>query len=334
METPIPLGSEVLVAVSHCGVCHSDIHLWKGYYDLGGGMILSLLDRGVKLPLTLGHEVFGRVVGLGPEASGVSIGDRRIVYPWVGCGHCPQCAREADNMCANQRTIGIYRDGGYGSHIVVPHSKYLVDPGTIDPATAATYACSGITVYSAIRKVMPLPPDDAIVVIGAGGLGLNAIAVLKAVAHRNIVVVDTAADKRAAALSLGASTVFDPLSDDAVKGLQAAGGGEIAAVIDLVSNTATARLGFDVLRKGGKLVQVGMFGGELSFSLPMMPLRALTIQGSNVGSLQDLRELVALAQNGAVEALPVELMAAERATEALERLDQGRVTGRIVLETQ
>src|SRR6516164_2930799 len=99
LPTPEPKGTEVLVEVTHCGVCHSDLHIWEGYYDIGGGQKMSLKDRGVVLPLAMGHEIVGRVAKLGPDAKGVKVGERRIVFPWVGCGKCEQCLSEEDNMC-------------------------------------------------------------------------------------------------------------------------------------------------------------------------------------------------------------------------------------------
>src|ERR1700693_3623626 len=179
LPTPEPQGTQVLLQVTHCGVCHSDLHIWEGYYNLGQGKRLSLVDRGVVLPLAMGHEVVGRVIKLGPAAAGVSVGDLRIVYPWVGCGPCASCRSEADNMCLTPRSIGVYQHGGYATHVLAPHPRHLIDPGSVDPAVAATYACSGITVYSAIKKTMPMPPDEALVIFGAGGLGVNALAILR-----------------------------------------------------------------------------------------------------------------------------------------------------------
>jgi alcohol dehydrogenase/propanol-preferring alcohol dehydrogenase len=249
---------------------------------------MSLKDRGVVLPLAMGHEIVGRVAKLGPDAAGdkhgVKVGDLRIVFPWLGCGTCEKCMAEEDNMCLVPRSLGVYANGGYGTHVIAPHPRHLVDPGTLDPAVAATYACSGITVYSAIRKAMPIPPDEAIVVVGAGGLGLNAIAVLRAMQHRNIVVVDISAEKREAALAAGAHKVVDGSGDGVTKRITDAAGGPVLAVIDLVNGTQTARFAFEALRKGGKLVQVGLFGGELTVPLPLMAIRALTVQGSYVGN--------------------------------------------------
>ncbi|MBU6498045.1 MAG: alcohol dehydrogenase catalytic domain-containing protein [Rhodospirillales bacterium] len=332
LPTPEPAGTQVLLETTYCGVCHSDLHIWEGRYDLGGGKVMNLKDRGLSLPIAMGHEIVGRVVKLGPDAKGVKIGDIRIVFPWVGCGTCAACLAEEDNMCLTPKSIGVYQNGGYGTHVVAPHPRHLVDPGALDPAVAATYACSGITVFSAIRKVMPMPADEPIVLVGAGGLGLNAIAVLKALKHRAIVVVDISAEKRAAAAQAGASRTVDGSGEGVTARIVEACGGQPGAIIDLVNGTATARFAFDALRKGGKLVQVGLFGGELTLPLPLMAIRALTVQGSYVGNPKELRELVALAQAGDVQKLPVTTMPQREANAALMRLRDGKVVGRIVLK--
>jgi alcohol dehydrogenase, propanol-preferring len=334
LPTPEPVGTQVLLEVTHCGVCHSDLHIWEGFYDIGGGQKMSLKDRGVVLPLAMGHEIVGRVVKLGPEATGVREGDLRIVFPWVGCGVCAFCRAEEDNMCLSPRSIGVYQNGGYGTHVVAPHPRHLVDPGALDPAIAATYACSGITVYSAIRKVMPIDADEPIVLVGAGGLGLAAISILKAMGHRRIVSVDVSADKLAAAQQAGATDTVDASDGQATQKIVQLCNGPVAAVIDLVNGTATARFAFDALRKGGKLIQVGLFGGELTLPLPLMAMRALTVQGSYVGNPKELRELVALAQSGKVAAIPVTEVPQNQADDALMRLRAGKVTGRLVLRAE
>ena len=331
LPTPEPTGKQVLLEVTHCGVCHSDLHVWEGYYDMGGGKRMSLKDRGVTLPVAMGHEIVGRVAKLGPDAHGVAVGDVRIVYPWAGCGHCPSCLAEEDNMCLSPRSIGIYQNGGYATHVLAAEARHLVDPGTLDPAVAATYACSGITVYSAIRKIMPLPPTEFVVLVGAGGLGLNAIAVLRALGHKRIAVVDIGPEKRANAEAAGATVTIDGSGEDVAARIIEACGGPVRAIIDLVNGTATARFAFDALRKGGRLVQVGLFGGDLTLSLPTMAIRELTIGGSYVGNPRDLRELVSLAQGGKLAALPVMEVPMPEANAALMRLRSGTVTGRLVL---
>ena len=206
--------------------------------------------------------------------------------------------------------------------------------GGVDPAVAATYACSGITVYSAIKKVMPVPKHEAIVLIGAGGLGLNAIKVLLALKHENIISVDISPEKRETASKTGAHKVVDGTGPDVAKRIVEAAGGPVLAVIDLVNGTQTARFAFGALRKGGKLVQVGLFGGELTLPLPIMAIRALTVQGSYVGNPKELRELIQLAQDGSLSALPVATVPQNQADSALMRLRDGKVTGRLVLKAE
>jgi alcohol dehydrogenase/propanol-preferring alcohol dehydrogenase len=236
-------------------------------------------------------------------------------------------------MCAQGRSLGVYQNGGYATHVLATHWKHLVPIDGLDPALAATYACSGVTVLSGIRKLMPMEPEEPIVVVGAGGLGLNAIAILRALGHRRIVAVDVDDEKLDAAERQGATDTVRAGDDGAATTARIveACGGPVAAMLDLVNGTRTAQYAFDALRKGGKLVQVGLFGGELRVPLPLMPIKALTIQGSYVGSLPELRELVDLAKAGKVPPIPVTTQPLPTANEALMRLRDGKVTGRVVL---
>jgi alcohol dehydrogenase/propanol-preferring alcohol dehydrogenase len=336
LPTPEPTGKQVLLEVTHAGVCHSDLHIWDGEYDLGSRGKMKLADRGVVLPLAMGHEIVGRVVKWGPEAEGqgLAVGQVRIVFPWVGCGTCARCRAEEDNMCLKPRSLGVYQNGGYATHVLAPEPRHLVDPGNIDPALASTYACSGITVFSAIDKVMPMDPETPIVLVGAGGLGLQAVAVLKAMGHRRIVSVDVSAEKLEAAKKEGATDTLLATGDDVTARLVALCGGQVEAVIDLVNGTETARFAFDALTKGGKLIQVGLFGGELTVPLPLMAMRALTVRGSYVGNPKELRALIALAQSGRLPAIPITREPFRNADSALRRLQAGKVTGRIVLTAE
>jgi alcohol dehydrogenase, propanol-preferring len=333
LPTPEPKGAEVLLEVTHAGVCHSDLHIWEGEYDLGSRGKMRLTDRGVKLPLAMGHEIVGRVVKLGPDAAGQGskVGDLRLVYPWVGCGKCKACQADEENMCLTPRSLGVYQNGGYATHVLATHVKHLIDIEGVDPALAATYACSGVTVYSAINKLLPLDPDEPIVVVGAGGLGLNAIAVLKALGHRRICVVDVAEDKLAAAREQGATETVLASAEGTTQRIVEACGGPVAGVVDLVNGTQTARFAFDALRKGGKLVQVGLFGGEMSIPLPLMPIRALTVQGSYVGNVKELRSLIDIAKAGKIPGIPVAREPLRNADAVLNRLREGKIVGRVVL---
>ena len=111
--TPEPQGSEVLVKVRAAGLCHSDIHLWEGHYDLGGGKQLKLSDRGIKLPLTMSHEIAGEVVAAGELARAAVNGKPVLVHPWIGCGDCAACRRDEENLCVQSRILGVMRPGGF-----------------------------------------------------------------------------------------------------------------------------------------------------------------------------------------------------------------------------
>ncbi|SIR08782.1 alcohol dehydrogenase [Bosea sp. TND4EK4] len=331
VTTPQPTGTQVVLAVEACGVCHSDLHFWKGSYNLGGGKTMTLTDRGVTLPRAPGHEVVGRVIATGPDASGVTIDESYIVYPWIGCGDCENCLNEDDNLCTAQKSIGVMQHGGFAGEVVAPHPRYLVPVGGLDPALASTFACSGITVYSAIQKVMPIAPDKPIVLIGAGGLGLAAIAMLRAFGHRAIVSVDLDPAKRQAALDMGATAAVDGGGEGAAQAIIDAAGGPVRAVIDFVNATSTAAAGFGALAKGGRLVNVGVAGGELTLSLAGMVFRAVSVVGSNTGSVKDLRAVVELAKSGKLPAMPVTRFPKDQANDVLQKLRHGEITGRAVL---
>lgn len=331
--TPQPKGTEVLVRVTRSGVCHSDLHIWDGYFDLGGGKRFYVKERGCVPPFTLGHEPFGVVEALGPRARGVKIGQRRLVYPWIGCGKCAVCKAGKDNYCvAGPQFLGVMRPGGYATHVLVPDPKYLVDAAGVDESFAATLACSALTAYSAVGKLPELGAKDWVAVLGCGGLGLIGISILRARGVRNIVGCDIDEGKLAAATRQGARKTLDTRSPGAVQALQALAGGSLGAAIDFVGAPATATLGIGALRKGGRYVICGLFGGELTLPLPPIAQRAIGIAGSYVGDLQELKEVVQLAKKKKLKPLPVETRPAEEANAALEALKAGKVLGRIVLD--
>ena len=328
-----PAGHEVTVRVTHCGICHSDLHVQAGGFDMGGGKLSSLERVGTKLPVTMGHEISGEVVEIGPDVKGVAIGDRVIVYPWLGCGACAVCERGDDHLCPRaSRSLGIQLPGGYADIVRVPHARYLVPLGTLPPARAATFACAGITAFSAVRKLAPMTPDDHVVIIGCGGVGMTAVALYSAMSPARIVAVDPDPAKREAALTHGATLAFDPNTPDALKTIAKACGFNIAAVVDFVGAESTSALAVNLVRRSGQVVIVGLFGGEFRMPLPMFALRSLQISGSYVGGLNDLHELVALAQRVKLPEIPLELRPMAQVNEALADLAQGRVIGRVVLQ--
>jgi propanol-preferring alcohol dehydrogenase len=214
------------------------------------------------------------------------------------------CQDEGENTCERGRNIGVARPGGYADHQLVPHPRYLVDVDGLDLSWAATMACSGLTAYSAISKVLPPPSDTPVVVIG---VGLTAVATLSARGHRATCAADRSEANLAAARALGATNTVSALADDLSGEVMTAAGGPVNAVIGLVNNSRSASAALDMLAKGGRMVQVGLFGGEVTIATALLAFKFITIQGSYVGTLaelNELNELVALAKTGRYPASP------------------------------
>ena len=184
--------------------------------------------------------------------------------------------------------------------------------------------------YGALKKV-ERDFDKPIVIFGAGGVGLMALSLLKAMGGKGAIVVDIDARKRDDAEKAGALATVDGAAPDALEQLATKAGGPIRAVIDLVGNAATAQLGFDCLTKGGKLVMVGLFGGGAPWALPLIPMKAITIQGSYVGNLRETQELLDLVRTKNIPPIPVTPMPLAKANEALVDLQKGRLVGRAIL---
>jgi D-arabinose 1-dehydrogenase-like Zn-dependent alcohol dehydrogenase len=330
--TPMPKGTEVLVRLKYCGVCHSDVHIRDGYFDLGGGKRLHMSERGMQPPVTLGHEPFGTVIAAGPDASDAPIGADRLVFPWIGCGACVRCQAGLDNYCMAPNMIGIQRPGGYADHLLVPHPRYLIDADGIDPVWAATLSCSGLSTYSAVSKLTPIPAVEWVAVMGAGGLGLSAIGMLRALGHERIVSIDIDETKLQAAEVAGAAAVLTSRDSDAAQRLKQLTGGALYGAVDFVGASDTANLALSALRKGGKLILVGLFGGEIALSIASTILRAITVQGSHVGSVAELKAVVALARDGKIKPIPIETRPLAEVSRALDELKAGGVVGRVVAQ--
>ena len=332
VQTPKPKDSQILVKVQSVGVCHSDVHVWEGYYEGISGQQLKTTDRGVKYPLTPGHEIAGIVDSLGEQVEGFSKYEKVLVYPWVGEGMCPACKIGQENLCDKPRSLGIYSDGGYAEYVLVPNYKYLVKIGDdMDTDISAPLACAGLTAYGAIKNAN-LKPDDNVVIVGTGGLGLMAIQLAKAVTGARIIAMDIDDKKLEVAKKEGADIIVNSKKDDPVKAIMELTGKLGAdAVIDFVNATKTVETDIEFLRRRAKLLLVGLFGGELKLSLVTMPTRAYKIIGSYTGSLEDMVELVSLAKRGVIKQVVSKRFKLNQAGEALQMLKDGKIVGRGVI---
>jgi propanol-preferring alcohol dehydrogenase len=329
VDCPQPRGTEVLVRVERCGVCHSDLHIQDGYFNLGAGRRLDI-TAGRTLPFTLGHEIAGHVEAAGPQAEDAAPQRRVAVYPWIGCGACPACRRGEENFCADARYLGVAADGGFATHVLVPHPRYLIDYDPLPAALAATCMCSGLTAYAALKRIADRSSRGPVLLVGMGGVGMMGLALARALFAQAPVVADIDAGKRAAALAAGAAAAFDPGDAGARKRVLSETGG-IHAACDFVGSDGSLAFAAGVLAKGGKLVVAGLLGGTFTWPIAYFPLKGMTIEGTFVGTLEEACELIALARAGRVPPIPISERPLAQAQSALEDLRAGRVVGRVVL---
>src|SRR6202163_1989920 len=201
-ELPQPRGSEVLVRIERCGVCHSDLHVQDGYFKLAGDKRLDIA-AGRALPFTLGHEIAGTIESAGPEARSGAAGEpeaspgRKVaVYPWIGGGACPACRRGEENLCAAPRHLGVAVDGGYASHVLVPHPRYLLDYAPLAPALAGALMCSGLTAYAALKRLEGRAARGPVLLGGLGRGGMMALALARRLFETAPLAADIDARKR------------------------------------------------------------------------------------------------------------------------------------------
>jgi alcohol dehydrogenase len=328
-ECPTPCGSEVLVRVECCGVCHSDLHLQDGFFSLGGDKRLDITkDRA--LPFTLGHEIAGVIEMAGAEAEGIATGRRVAVYPWIGCGTCAACHAGEENLCSAARHLGVAVDGGYASHVLVPHPRYLLDYAPLPTSFAAMLMCSGLTAYGALKELIGGADRGPLLLVGLGGVGMMGLALARAMFEEPPIVADIDAEKRKAALAAGAALAFDPSDPQARKAVMAATGG-VFSVCDFVGSEKSLQFATGVLSRGGKVVVTGLLGGTFSLPAAMLAIKAMTIQGTITGTLADARDLLDLVRAKNIAPIPMRRRPLQEAQAALDDLRAGRVVGRTVL---
>ena len=350
----------VFVKISAAGVCHSDVHLWHGYYQVGKKKdeVVRFSDRpGISYPVVPGHEIAGSVYAVGEQVlcqSGIDlkVGDRVIVYPWIGCDRCHFCTAGDHHLCSHSRELGFVKDGGYSEFVAVPHYRYIVKtPGNISDSLAAMLPCSGLTAFSAIRKTVPVVKrvrrwgkDVIVMVVGLGGLGqwslnlLKYCSVAEDVENIKVIGVDISKEKIDHALQ---SKLIDegfqfktttPVSLEVDQFMTQFDGNKAHIVLDFVNSTETFEFSDRLLHRAGIHVMIGLHGGLGELKLPMTVLNLHTVTGSYTGSLSELSELIDLVSKYSIPAPPVLVYKLEEATKALHDLNKGLVLGRVILK--
>jgi len=322
---PEPGPGEVLVRVGGAGACHSDLHLMD---DFGAGMLPW------ETPFTLGHENAGWVEAIGPGVDGLEVGLPVAVYgPW-GCGRCHRCRQGMENYCERAASIaaaggGLGRDGGMAALMTV-NARHLVPLDSLEPFEAAPLTDAGLTPYHAIRRSLPLLGAGSFaVVVGAGGLGHMAVQILSACTPTTVIAIDQREDALSLVRDVGAShtvvTGADTVAE--VRSITRDRGADV--VVDFVGSDATLALAASVARTLGHLTIVGIAGGSLPVGF-FSPPYEVSVASTYWGSLPELMEVVALAEEGKIRA-HVQRFGLDEAVQAYDAMRAGELRGRAVV---
>lgn len=320
VPTPAPGAGEVLIKVAASGVCHSDLHLAMGEWDM--------LKPITKLPLILGHEIAGVIESVGEGVNDFKIGDR-VGVPWLhwSCGECEFCQMGRETLCSKQQITGCTVDGGFAEFVKAKASHTAKLPDNLSFEEAAPLLCAGLTVYSAMKKA-EVRAGQKVAVFGVGGLGHLAIQLVKA-KGAEVTAVDVADDKLELARECGADVMINAASGQAHKEIKKATGG--AHVVMVTSGSRAAyETAMRSIRKAGTLAVVGMAPEPVPLSTVAMVSGEFRIVGSAVGSREELREVLRLAAEGRVKCR-IETRAFDQLNKVLDEMKGGRLVGRVVL---
>jgi propanol-preferring alcohol dehydrogenase len=325
VPVPEPKAGEVLIKVAGAGICCSDLHILQEWDDTH----YHAIALGVKPPFTLGHENSGWVAALGPGTTGFEVG-QTVLSTVSGCGQCKFCALGQQSYCLNLKPHpGLGHDGGLAEYMVWD-ANGLVPFRSGEPWMAAPLTDAGFTAYHAVKRVLPiLTPDSAVVVIGIGGLGHMAVAILKAVCGARIIAVDNRDVALSLAKNMGAD---DCLLSDNTTGVtirEITRGVGAVAVLDFVGMTPTMLLATQAVAMQGQIVVCGLGGGSVELAYSSLPFGA-TICFELGGTKADLMEVVGLFESGLITPV-VERFPLSKVQTALDKLENGEIIGRAVI---
>lgn len=323
VPTPTPAAGQVVIQVRGAGFCHSDIHVIDGE--------IRILPR---LPLVLGHENAGIVAAVGSGVTRVSEGDPVAVFGAWGCGHCDYCVTGQEQLCEAPQWAGLsIHDGGYAEYLLVPHERYLVPLTRLAPADAAPLTDAALTPYRAVKKALPfLQADHPALVVGLGGLGQYGLKLLRLLGGCPVIAVDRDPRKLELARELGAAWVLDGRDRKLAEALRDLTNGRgVSASFDFVGTEDTLALCVGATRALGKVSQIGLAGGTARFKVLENSRFEVQFEATLWGTIKELREVIALAESGALSSIPIERVPLERINDVYERLKRGEVQGRAVI---
>ncbi len=312
---PVPGPGDALVKVTACGFCHTDLH----YLD-------HAVSTAKAPPLVLGHEISGVVEELGPGSSARSVGDRVLVRSVLPCGNCEYCLSGNGNICPRLQMPGNHIDGGFAEYIRIPARDLVPLPTDLDLARSAVIADALTTPYHAVVHRARVQTGDWVVVVGCGGVGINAVQFARA-AGGNVIAVDLRAEKREAARRLGACETLDPTEyPDLGREVRNRSGGGADVALEVVGTPETVSLALSTLRRGGRLCVVGYSDSVVPIPLNRLMFFEYTIVGSLGCRPADYPRVIEIVRKGKVslDAVVTATLPLDRIGEAAEDLRNGK----------
>lgn len=318
VPTPEPGQGQVLVRVIASGVCHTDVHAGDGDWPVKP-----------KLPFIPGHEGVGEVAKVGPGVTSLKIGDR-VGVPWLhsACGCCEHCITGWETICKSLIATGYAVNGGFAEYVLAEAAYVGRIPDGLDDINAAPILCAGVTTYKGLKET-DTKPGDWMVISGIGGLGHLAVQYAKAMGL-HVVALARSDEKLELAKQLGADLTVNVREKDPGKVVQDEIGGAHGALVTAVSTEAFHQA-LETLRPGGTCSLVGLPPGEFPAPIFEMVVKRLTVRGSIVGTRADLQECLQFAAEGKVKPT-VEIQPLEAINDVFDRLRNGKINGRIVLQ--
>lgn len=319
VPVPSPGRGEVLVKVEACGVCHTDLHAADGDWPVKPNP-----------PFIPGHEAVGAVVALGPDVTGLAVGDR-VGVAWLhdACMRCEYCQTGWETLCESQHNSGYSCDGGFAEYVIAAAPFVGRIPQGVDSAEIAPILCAGVTSYKGLKET-EARPGEWVAISGVGGLGHVAIQYAKAMGL-NVVALDIAPRKLELARQSGADVAVDARSPDAVSEvIEATGGGAHGVLVTAVSPPAFSQA-LGIVRRKGTVSLVGLPPGDFPTPIFDVVLKRITVRGSIVGTRRDLDEAIAFAARGRVRA-EIQKAPLEDINAIFSKLRRGEIEGRMVLD--
>jgi propanol-preferring alcohol dehydrogenase len=316
---PMPAAGEVLVRLEASGLCHTDIHAAHGDWPITP-----------TAPFVPGHEGVGVIEAVGPGVDPSRVGTR-VAVPWLhsACGHCEHCLSGWETLCLAQTNTGYSVDGCHGDFVLADADFVVAVPAGISSFEAAPLTCAGVTTYKAV-KVSGARSTDVVAVFGVGGLGHLAVQYAK-IAGATVVAVDITEDKLLLAKELGADAVVDARRGDVAATIKREFGGA-DVVITTAADADPLRAAFDALRRGGRLVLVGLpADNELRLPVFETVLGGISVIGSIVGTRRDLAEVFELHAAGRTKVI-YQTRRLEQINDAIAEVLSGTVDARLVFD--